>query len=181
MPDVVSIAPAYRPAAEERPRDPVLAEWALRGAIALALFAGFFAFGKSTAPAGEGGPTPTVAVSASTPVPGAALGLAGSPPLERAVAERARLERAEVERAEAAARAKRKTRRPAASGSAFARAEGASVAGAVEGATIGSAKSSPVTTPAASAPRKSTSPASLPRRPSSSSSSGAGTSFDSSG
>jgi len=175
VPDVVSSVRGYRPLAA-RARDPVIAERALRACLALALFAGFFALGRSTAPTGGGEAAPSVAVSPVRSVAPIPLRLSEGPPLEHALTERATLEHAELARALAAAARARKAHR-ASSGTrgAFAATRENTVVPTEPPVTAPAAQPAPVTAPATQRP-----PA-APKRPSSSGSAGPGSSFDTSG
>jgi hypothetical protein len=104
-------ARAYPPVAYERPRDPLVVEWLVRVTIGLALFAGFFALGRITAPASssEAALPARVAVSPSAAV--VPRHLSGAFPLERAFQERAAAEREELAQAAAAARARQQAAR----------------------------------------------------------------------
>jgi hypothetical protein len=104
----MSSARAYRPVAYERPREPVLVEWLLRVTIGLALFAGFLALGRATAPAPSSEATPPARVVASRAAAVVPRALSGTAPLEHAFAERAAAEREEATRAAAAARARQR-------------------------------------------------------------------------
>jgi hypothetical protein len=172
----MSSTPAYGPVAHARLRDPLLAEWGLRGAVALILFAGFFALGRGTAHVSGVEATAPTPLSAPAHTATAPFRRSEDAPLEGAFRERATLERLETERALAAASAKRARHAGAAGAGARASAE----------ATPFAAAEAPVRTQSAPAsltaphPQNSAS-APAPRRSSSRGSSGAGTSFDSSG
>jgi hypothetical protein len=168
VPGVVSSAPAYGPATQRRARDPIVAEWMVRGVLALAFFAGFYALGHTTAPAGGSEAAPPTPLSSSTPAVAVPDGLSADRPLEAAFGERAAREHAELERAAAAARAKRAQR-------------ARTVPTPTQGTQLATGAQPPANAPAvpshASAPTQSPPPRrSSPRR-----SSGTGTPFDSSG
>jgi len=112
----MSRARVYSPVAYERRRDPRLAEWLVRLPVGLALFAGFFALGRATAPAPSSEAALPVRVAASPAAAVVPRQLSGAFPLERAFQERAAVEREQLAQAATAARARRQAARRTAVG-----------------------------------------------------------------
>jgi hypothetical protein len=170
----MSSARAYRPVAYERPREPVLVEWLLRVTIGLALFAGFLALGRATAPAPSSEATPPARVVASRAAAVVPRALSGTAPLEHAFAERAAAEREEATRAAAAARARQRAAQLTARGR---------TAGANSGTPATSLTGAPTATQPAQPSAPLTQSAAPPPQPVQrhSGSNGSGGSFESSG